>query len=60
MGSEQTALGAASEAVKFVKSEQGEMLTKPFLDLCRLHLSIIGTICGSNLIVVPSFFEISN
>ncbi|KAJ3689445.1 hypothetical protein LUZ61_018609 [Rhynchospora tenuis] len=41
MGSEGTVLGASSEVVKYVKSEQGELLTKPFLDLCRLLFPVI-------------------
>jgi hypothetical protein len=53
MGSEGTLLDAAVEVMQYVKSEEGEMLTKPFLEVCRLHLSFIGTttIFGSNLIV---------
>ncbi|KAJ1694310.1 hypothetical protein LUZ63_011008 [Rhynchospora breviuscula] len=40
MGSEWTVLGA-SEVVKYVMSEQGEILTKPYLDLCKLIFPII-------------------
>lgn len=31
------------EGMKNVKSEQGEMLSKPFLDLCKTILPVIGT-----------------
>lgn len=30
------------EGMKHVKSEQGEMLTKPFLELCKTILPVIG------------------
>lgn len=30
------------EGMKNVKSEQGEMLSKPFLDVCKLILPVIG------------------
>ncbi|KAG2312156.1 hypothetical protein Bca52824_023713 [Brassica carinata] len=30
------------QGMKHVKSEQGEMLTKPFLDLCKTILPVIG------------------
>lgn len=50
-GPEGFALAPSLEAAKHVKSENGEMLTKPFLDVCRLLFPVIGTIFGSNLIV---------
>ncbi|KAM7277817.1 hypothetical protein ACFE04_004951 [Oxalis oulophora] len=33
--------GPSLEGMKHVKSEQGEMLTKPFLDVCKLILPVI-------------------
>ena len=32
------------EGMKCVKSDEGEMLTKAFLDVCKLVLPVIGTI----------------
>lgn len=31
------------EGMKNVKSEQDEMLTKPFLDVCKLILPVLGS-----------------
>lgn len=39
---EGTVFTPALEAMKHVKSEEGEMLTKPFLDACKLILPVIG------------------
>lgn len=33
----------ALEGIKLVKSEQGEILTQPFLDACKHILPVIGT-----------------
>ncbi|KAL3517715.1 hypothetical protein ACH5RR_020304 [Cinchona calisaya] len=38
---EETIFTPALEGMKHVKSEQGDMLTKPFLDLCKLILPVI-------------------
>nr|GMD12201.1 glycolipid transfer protein 1 [Ipomoea batatas] len=38
---EGTVFTPALEAMKHVKSEEGEMLTKPFLDACKLILPVI-------------------
>ncbi|KAK4482470.1 hypothetical protein RD792_009628 [Penstemon davidsonii] len=38
---EETAFSACLEGIKHVKSEHGDLLTKPFLDLCRLILPIL-------------------
>lgn len=35
---------ASLEGMKHVKSEEGEMLTKPFLDVCKLILPVIGAL----------------
>lgn len=37
------------EGMKHVKSDHGEMLTKPFLDVCKLILPVIGPFCISSL-----------
>lgn len=37
-----TVFGPALELMKSVKSAEGEMLTKPFLDVCRNVLPVIG------------------
>jgi hypothetical protein len=37
-----TVFGPALELMKSVKSPEGEMLTKPFLDVCRNVLPVIG------------------
>lgn len=34
------------EGMKYIKSENGEMLTKPFLDVCKLVLPVIGLLCS--------------
>ncbi|EEF33562.1 glycolipid transfer protein 1 [Ricinus communis] len=41
MASEGTVFTPSLEGMKHVKSEQGEMLTKPFLDVCKLILPVI-------------------
>lgn len=38
----ETVFTASLEGMKNVKSEQGEMLTRPFLDVCKLLLPILG------------------
>ncbi|MFS7902483.1 putative glycolipid transfer protein [Helianthus anomalus] len=38
---EGTVLAPALEGMKHVKSEEGEMLTKPFLDVCKQILPVI-------------------
>ncbi|KAI3742687.1 hypothetical protein L1987_60380 [Smallanthus sonchifolius] len=38
---EGTVFGPALEGMKHVKSEEGEMLTKPFLDVCKQILPVI-------------------
>ncbi|KAG9154328.1 hypothetical protein Leryth_000775 [Lithospermum erythrorhizon] len=38
---EGTVFGPALEGMKHVRSEQGEMLAKPFLDVCKLILPVI-------------------
>lgn len=44
---EGTVFAPALEGIKHVKSEEGVMLTKPFLDVCKHILPIIGTISGA-------------
>lgn len=39
---EGTVFSPALEGMKHVKSEDGVMLTKPFLDVCKLILPVIG------------------
>lgn len=39
---EGTVFTPALEGMKHVKSEQGEMLTKPFLEVCKMILPVIG------------------
>lgn len=41
---EGTVFAPALEGIKHVKSEEGVMLTTPFLDVCKHILPIIGTI----------------
>lgn len=41
---EGTVFTPSLEGMKSVKSDNGEMLTKPFLDVCKLVLPVIGTI----------------
>lgn len=38
----ETVFTPSLEGMKNVKSEQGQMLTKPFLDVCKLILPVIG------------------
>jgi hypothetical protein len=37
-----TVLTPALEGLKHVKSEEGELLTKPFLEVCKQILPVIG------------------
>lgn len=46
---EGTVFTPALEGMKHVKSEQSEMLTKPFLDVCKLILPVIGIKCSFHL-----------
>ena len=39
---EGTVFTPSLERMKHVRSEQGKMLTKPFLDLCKTLLPVIG------------------
>ena len=39
----ETVFAPALEGMKHVKSEQGDMLTKPFLEVCKQILPVIGT-----------------
>lgn len=39
---EGTVFAPALEGMKHVKSEEGEMLAMPFLDVCKLILPVIG------------------
>ena len=41
---EGTVFAPALEGMNHVKSEGGEMLTKPFLDVCKQLLPVIGMI----------------
>lgn len=45
---EGTVFTPALEGIKHVKSEQGEILSQPFLDVCKHILPIIGT-CSTSL-----------
>lgn len=38
----ETVFSASLQKMKHVKSDEGDMLTKPFLDVCKLVLPIIG------------------
>ncbi|CAH9075470.1 unnamed protein product [Cuscuta epithymum] len=40
-GSEDTVFTPALEKMKYIKSEDGEMLTEPFLEVCKLILPVI-------------------
>jgi len=43
----------ALEGIKLVKSEQGEILTQPFLDACKHILPVIGTCsCSPSNVIV--------
>lgn len=48
-----TVFGPALELMKSVKSPEGEMLTKPFLDVCRNVLPVIDKF-GSSMALVKS------
>lgn len=50
---EGTVFTAALEEMKHIKSEDGEMLTKPFLDTCRLILPVIEKF-GAAMVLVKS------
>ena len=39
---EGTVFSPSLEGMKHAKSEQGEMLTKPFLEVCKLILPVLG------------------
>ena len=39
---EETVFTRALEGMKLVKSEEGDMLTKPFLDVCKNLLPVLG------------------
>lgn len=41
---EGTVFGPALDGMKHVKSEDGVMLTKPFLDVCKLIVPVIGNL----------------
>lgn len=66
-GPEGSALGPSLEAVKYCKSEHGEMLTKPFLDVCRHLFPVIDKLgptlsavkcdVGSNLSRLDSIYN---
>jgi hypothetical protein len=45
---EGTAFTPALEGMKHVKSEEGEMLTKPFLEVCKQILPVIGAFSCSH------------
>ncbi|CAN1279268.1 Glycolipid transfer protein 1 [Linum perenne] len=53
MAGEGTVFAPSLEGMKHVKSEQGEMLTKPFLDVCKLILPVIEKF-GAALAIVKS------
>lgn len=38
------------EGMQHVKSEEGEMLTKPFLDVCKMILPVIGMLCPVDML----------
>lgn len=46
---EGTVFTPSLERMKHVKSDNGEMLTKPFLDVCKLILPVIGSFRISSL-----------
>lgn len=52
-----TVFGPALELMKSVKSAEGEMLTKPFLDVCRNVLPVIGMYApgGGSLMPIWSY-----
>lgn len=39
---DQSVFSPSLEGLKHVKSEEGDLLTKPFLDVCKLIIPIIG------------------
>ncbi|CAI0463843.1 unnamed protein product [Linum tenue] len=53
MAGEGSVFAPSLEGMKHVKSEQGEMLTKPFLDVCKLILPVIDKF-GAALAIVKS------
>ncbi|XP_077227936.1 glycolipid transfer protein 1-like [Tasmannia lanceolata] len=50
---EGTVFTPSLEGMKFVKSDEGEMLTKPFLDVCKLVLPVIEKL-GAAMVLVKS------
>jgi hypothetical protein len=49
---EGTVFAPALEGIKLVKSEQGEILSQPFLDVCKHILPVIGTCWSLPLLVL--------
>lgn len=43
---EGTVFAPALEGMKSVKSAEGEMQTKPFLEVCKQILPVIGSFCS--------------
>lgn len=56
MEDEGTVFAPALEGMKHVKSEEGEMLSKPFLDVCKQILPVIGTMCVLDMNLFFFFF----
>lgn len=48
-----TVLAPCLEGTKFVKTKEGELLTKPFLDVCKLVLPVIDKF-GASLAIVKA------
>lgn len=55
---EGTIFTAALEKIKHVKSEEGEILTMPFLDLCKTILPVLGKVVLFLWFLVGHFFDI--
>lgn len=48
---EETVFTPAIEGMKHMKSDHGEILTKPFLDACKTLLPILGASSCSKLVI---------
>lgn len=47
---EETVFTPAIEGMKHMKSDHGDILTKPFLDVCKMLLPILGQFLLSNVV----------
>ena len=53
---EGTVLNPSLDGMKHVRTKEGEMLTKPFIDVCKLILPILG-VSESHSFTFPTFFK---